>query len=133
MEKIKSNVKYKNIKFKISENENRIESITLYIKNCISYFDKNGIKNYNDEIAEIWVLTDDRKSINQFNKIVENLNIEIKKLQEDINNLDEKLSSIQLSEETLTVFILIKYGISYTEFIDYMKSKQSISTLVQQN
>lgn len=64
---------------------------------------------------------------------MKNLNIEIKKLQEDINNLDEKLSSIQLSEETLTVFILIKYGISYTEFIDYMKSQQSISTLVQQN
>lgn len=101
LSKIKDSPTYKNLESQISSKHQSIEQI-----NPIAY--SNG----------------DDKLINKLDKIIHNLNLEIKKLQEDIDNLNEKLSSIRKSETTLTAFILIKYGISYIEYSEYIKSKQ---------
>lgn len=123
LESIKKSPIFNNKKFKISQEEERIKNINQYIKDCISYFNNHCIENYNDKFADIWNHPSDKKSINQLNEIITEVNIEISKLKNEITSLDHVLIATQQSEVTLTAFILIKYGISYTEYSEYMKSK----------
>lgn len=124
---IKNAPLYTNLKSEISQREQSIENINQYIKDCISYFNNHVIENYMDEVAPIGFYIENRKSINQLNEMKIEVNIEINKYKNQITLLDQKLLSIQESETTLSVFILIKYGISFTEYTEYMKSKQVLN------
>lgn len=126
---IKCSPLYTNPKFEINEREQRIKNINQYIDDCISYFNNNVIENYMDQVAPIGLYPEHRKSINQLNEMIKEVNIEISQIKKKIELLDQKLISAQQSETTLTAFILIKYGISYTEYSAYMKSKQPVGSL----
>ncbi|ENU19170.1 hypothetical protein F994_02026 [Acinetobacter bohemicus ANC 3994] len=132
LNKIKNSPTFINPKSEISNKQENIKSIDLLIQECITWFNKNGIKNYDEKIAEIGYPSD-RQSIKKLNQIKETRRTEINNYKNIIIILDQKLISIQESDATLTAFILIKYGISYTEYSEYIKSKQSLNTLVQQN
>jgi len=128
---IKDTPLYNNLKFEICQKEERIKNINQYINKSISYFKSYSIENYNDEFAEIWNHPADRKSINQLNEIIKEVNSQISKIKKKIEFLDQQLISVRESEVSLTAFILIKYGISYNEYSEYMKSKQAIDNPTQ--
>lgn len=115
-------------KFEINEREQHIKNIHQYIDDCVSYFNNNVIEDYMDRVAPIAIHPEDRKSINQLNETIKGLNSEISKFKEEIEFLDQQLILIRESEAYLTAFILIKYGISYTEYTAYMKSKQPVDS-----
>ena len=128
LKSVKTSSLYTKLKLNIENNQKDIENTYRSIEERHSYFNKYNIENYNDEIPLIG-FEEDRISINDLNNRIKKLKIEINDYKNQIKNLDDLLSLIQKAEATLTVFILIKYGISYTEFTDYIKLKQSISTL----
>ncbi|WP_336931187.1 putative phage abortive infection protein [Acinetobacter tandoii] len=132
LNKIKISTPYTNPLSEISIRKQSIEAIDIFIKECITWFEKNDIQDYNEKIAEIG-FPEDRKSIKKLNEIKENHKAELNKYNEAIKDLDQKLNSVQQSKDTLTVFILIKYGISFTEYCDYINSKQTIDNPTQQS
>lgn len=129
---IKNSPLYTKLEFQINQREQIIENINQSIKKCISYFNNHCIENYNDKFAPIAEFSGDNKSINQLNKIKEEQNNNINIYKKQIEDLDQQLISIQKSNSSLTVFILIKYGISFTEYTEYMKSKQVLNEMALQ-
>ena len=76
-----------------------------------------------DQVAKLSIHNEDNKSINQWNKLIESKKSDITDHNINIKKLDRKLESSQKSKSIITAFILIKYGISYVEYLDHMKSK----------
>ena len=124
---------YNDLRSNIFSQEETINNINKYIDDCISYFNKNNIQDYMDEVAPIGYHPENRKSINQLNQLITEANSQINEYKGEIQLLDQNLISIQETDDTLTAFILIKYGISYTEYCDFINSKQTIDNPPQQS
>ncbi|MEK7739591.1 MAG: putative phage abortive infection protein, partial [Pseudomonadota bacterium] len=130
---IKNSFPYSDMNANISTRKETISNIQNHIKNLISYFKENKIKDYNDKIAPTSHFPQNKKSISELNEMIYLLNIEIQSYKDQIINLDKILSSIQYSEATNTVLLLIHYGISLKEYTNYLKSNQSTDNSPQQS
>jgi len=118
--RLQSNESFREIKSNIQEEKDHLLKVKDRI-NTITWCLKNDTNEKKYTLNQLNNMKANLHNLNNMEKVTNN---KIYKLEKDIKELEEKINSLKNSEYTPTVLILIKYGISFTEYKKYMESKQ---------
>lgn len=117
----------------INDSQSSIDSSKSYIKDIKDEYTKDGESIDENKVYLLEEMWDIKYSISELKKIISTSENSNAKFKNDLESYFKNKETIKNSDHTITVLTLVKYGIDYTEYCEYMNSKQLVDNPPQQS